>query len=206
MPGIRRKNSSEFSKEDRNNAANELANESNISDNKDISSTKLVDFYRGYFGELAKTLRSMFGDGPPDPDDVAQEAFHRLMQRGDYASIKNLKAFVWRTARNILVTEKRHVAMRSRHDYEIEQFFFTIAGYDSSSEKVIEAREQLKLINDAIMKMPAMRRRAFVLNRIESLSVAEVGRQLGISRPGASKHIARATADIEAALGLYTEE
>lgn len=173
---------------------------------KEDSGGKLAAFYREYSEELARTLRSMFGDGPPDPDDVAQEAFHRLMKRGDHASIKNLKAFVWRTARNLLLTEKRREVMRSRHDYEIEQLFFAFTSHESSPENAIQAKEQLKLINEAIMKMPAMRRRAFVLHRIEGLSIADVGRQLGISRPTASKHIGRATADIEAAVGPYPEE
>ncbi|MEM6539111.1 MAG: sigma-70 family RNA polymerase sigma factor [Pseudomonadota bacterium] len=166
----------------------------------------LAAFYRDYSEELSRTLRSMFGDGPPDPDDVAQEAFHLLIKRGNQSSIKNLKAFVWRTARNLVLTEKRRETMRSRHDYEIEQLFFAITGNESSPETIISAREQLKLINEAILKMPTMRRRAFVLNRIEGLSVTDVAKELGIKRPTASKHIGRAIADIEAAVGPYPEE
>lgn len=167
---------------------------------------RLARFYRDYSKELASKLRSMFGDGPPDPDDVAQEAFHRLIGRADSDSIQNLKAFVWRTARNILVSEKRHQAMRSRHDYEVEQLYFAMTGFESSSENVIIARDQLNLIETALKKMPAVRRRAFVLNRVEGLSIADVGRALGMTGPGAAKHIARGTADIEAAINPYPED
>ena len=148
----------------------------------------------------------MFGDGPPDPDDVAQEAFRRLIERDDLSSIKNLKAFVWRSARNIFLSGKNRESMRSRHDYEVEQLYFAIKGYDSTAETVIGAKEQLKKIDEVLANMPRMRRRAFVLHRMEGFTIAEVGRQLGISRPGASKHITRAVADIEAAVAEYPEE
>lgn len=161
---------------------------------------RIREFYRDYIGELARTLRRMFGDGPPDPDDIAQDAFQKLIERGDLGSIKNLRAFVWRTARNLLTNAKNRNSMRSRYDYEIEQFYFALNGYGSSTETVIEAKEQIALINDILMTMPKMRRRAFVLNRVEGLSIADVCRRLGMSRPAASKHIIRAMADLESAL------
>ena len=160
---------------------------------------ELTSLYHDYAEQLSRTLRSMFGDGPPDPDDIAQEAFHRVIERGDLASIKNLKAFVWRTARNLLLNAKDREHTRSRYDYEIEQLFFAIRGYDSTPETVISAREQVKAVNRVLGEMPATRRRAFILHRVEGLSIADVGRRLGISRPGASKHISRAIAQIDAA-------
>ena len=142
-------------------------------------------------------LRKAFGDGPPDPDDISQLAFQKVIERGDIASIENLRAFLWRTARNLVLNEKRREDVRSRHDYEIEQLFFATEGDASSAERVISAREQLSLVNALLEKMPENRRRAFYLHRVEGLTVAEVGRRLGISRTGAAKHIARAISDID---------
>lgn len=157
-----------------------------------------MDFYRGYAPQLSATIRKIYGDGPPDPDDVAQEAFHRIMERGDLSSIRNLKAFIWRTARNLVLKDKRLREMRSRHDFEVEQIYFPLRGDDSTPERIISAKQQLKTINDVLRTMPEKRRRAFVLHRLEGLSVAEVGRRLGVSRTAAAKHIARAAAALNA--------
>ncbi|MGD1956979.1 MAG: RNA polymerase sigma factor [Sphingomonadales bacterium] len=158
------------------------------------------NLYGDYRDELSRALRASYGNGPPDPDDIAQDAFHKVLARGDLASIDNLKAFLWRTARNLVINAKRQADVRSRYDYEIENLVFASKGYDSSPETVIEAREQLAIINETLKTMPPTRSRAFILHRFDGLTAAEVGRKLGISRPAASKHIARAAADLSAAI------
>ena len=153
--------------------------------------------YQEYFRELSGNLRAMYGDGPPDPDDVAQQAFQKLIERGDVASIANIKAFVWRTARNLIFSAKRADAVRSKYEFEVKQTFFPVKSVVSTPESIIEARDQLKAITTVLLKMPKKRQRAFVLHRIEGLSLTEVGRRLGISRSTVAQHIARAAADID---------
>ena len=54
---------------------------------------------------------------------------------------------------------------------------------------------------EALRTMPEKRRRIFILNRLEGLSYTEIARRTGIGRTAVTKHVARATADIDAALG-----
>ena len=164
----------------------------------DVAPPELMALYRDYSPRLSATIRKMYGDGSPDPDDVAQEAFHRVIERGDISTIRNLKAFIWRTARNLVLKDKHLADMRSRHDFEIEQIYFPLKGDDSTPERIISAKEQLKAINDVLCKMPEKRRRAFILHRIEGLSIAEVGRRLGVGRTAAAKHVTRAAAELNA--------
>ncbi|MEM8988688.1 MAG: sigma-70 family RNA polymerase sigma factor [Pseudomonadota bacterium] len=152
--------------------------------------------YQDYHRPLVATLRKMYGDGPPDPEDVANEAFHRIVARDDVGSIDNLKAFVWRIAKNIVLKSRRDSARRSRRDFDVENIFFPEKSYESTPERIIEAREQLRAINLLLRTMPETRRHAFILHRIEGLSITETARNLGMSRPGAAKHIARAAAQI----------
>ncbi|MEM7704871.1 MAG: sigma-70 family RNA polymerase sigma factor [Pseudomonadota bacterium] len=161
---------------------------------------EILDLYSSYSGELALSIRHIYGDGPPDPDDVAQEAFQRVIERGDLASIRNLKAFIWRTARNLVLTEKNTVKRREARRPEIERRSFAGEGDVSSPEKIIIAKEQLSSINDVLRRMPEKRRRALILHRLEGLSVAEVGRRLGIGRTAAAKHVSRAAAELNALL------
>ncbi|MEM6746126.1 MAG: sigma-70 family RNA polymerase sigma factor [Pseudomonadota bacterium] len=165
----------------------------------------ITALYGAYAPTLSASLRKMFGDGPPDPEDVAQQAFAQVIERGNLRSIANLKAFVWRTARNIVLAAKRSDTVRSRYDYEVEQIYFPLKGDVSTPESIIEAKEQLKAVNALMLQMPEKRRRALMLHRVEGLSIAEVGRRLGISRSTAAQHIARAAADLDLML-LNTED
>ena len=161
-------------------------------------SDDIETLYRDYSGTLTSAIRSRYGNGPPDPEDVVQEAFQRVIARGDWSSISNLKAFIWRTARNLIFKETQRKEIRARHDFEIEQIFFPIKGDDSNPERIISAKEQLKSINEVLRNMPEKRRRALILHRVEGLSVAEVGRRLGICRTAAAKHVSRGAAEINA--------
>ena len=157
----------------------------------------VTELYRDYADQLTATLRKNFGSGPPDPNDVTQQAFQKLIERGDLDTITNLKAFVWRIARNLILEFRRTSSVRSKYDYEIEHIYFPLKNDDSTPENIIVAREQLKAINGVLAEMPEKRRRALVLHRIEGLSIAEVGRRLGVSRSTAAQHVARAIADLD---------
>ncbi|MEM6554528.1 MAG: sigma-70 family RNA polymerase sigma factor [Pseudomonadota bacterium] len=158
---------------------------------------EIKDLFETYRVPLTGTLRRLYGDGPPDPDDVAQQAFQNLIERGDFDTILNLKAFVWRTAKNIIFAAKRSRAVRSKYDYEVEQFYFPLKTDVSTPESIIQAKEQLEAVNECLSKMPLKRRRAFMLHRVEGLSIAETGRRLGIGRTTAAQHISRAVADLD---------
>ncbi|MEM8982684.1 MAG: sigma-70 family RNA polymerase sigma factor [Pseudomonadota bacterium] len=151
-----------------------------------------------YLNELADGIRSRFGNGPPDPEDVAQEAFSRLLEADDTAKIKNLKAYLWRTARNLVFDATKAIKIRSKYEFEIEALFFPLRGDNLSPETVVSAREQLKLINDVLRKMPEKRRRAFVLYRIEGLTMVNVAKRLRIGHSAVHKHLVKAHAELNA--------
>ena len=157
----------------------------------------IASLYKERAAKLTAGLRKRFGDGPPDPEDVAHEAFQKLIERGGHADIRDLNAFLWRTARNLIINARRAQDVRSTRDYEIEQLFFPMRGGDPTPETVLGAREELQAVNEALRAMPEKRRRAFLLHRIEGLAVVEVARRLRISRSPAQRHIDRAAADIQ---------
>ena len=157
----------------------------------------ITALYHAYSGGLVAALRKRFGDGPPDPEDVAQQAFEKLMKRPDRSDIRDLKAFLWRTARNTFLNGLDKENVRTRHDFEIEHLFFPSAGDESTPETVLEVKEELKAINDALRQMPEKRRHAFLLHKVEGLSISDVARRLRISRTPARKHIIRAAHEIE---------
>ena len=166
------------------------ANDQNAND--DINA-----LYQEHGRSLVLALRKMFGNGPPDPEDVAQQAFQKLIERPDRSDIRDLKAFLWRTARNAFLNGLDREGVRSRYDFEIEHLFFPARGDKSTPETVLEVKEELKAINQALRQMPEKRRHAFLLHKVEGLSVSDVARRLNIARTPARKHIMRAAHEIE---------
>lgn len=162
--------------------------------------------YRDYAQELSDGLRGRYGSGPPDPDDVTQEAFRRVFERGDLSSIDNLRAFLWRTARNLMLSLKARDATPQKYAFEVEQIFFPLRGDNSSPETVLIAKEQLQALNAHLRAMPEKRRLALLLYRIEGMTLSEVGKELEIGRTAVSKHLAKAEAEINALFLAGTDD
>ncbi|MEM1144042.1 MAG: sigma-70 family RNA polymerase sigma factor [Pseudomonadota bacterium] len=169
------------------------------------ASFRLLELYREHGAGLAAWLRARFGDGPPEPEDVTQLAFQKLAERDDLDDIENLKAYLWRTAHNLLLKEIRSLGIRKRGDFEIERLYFSQERGDLGPERVLQAEQQLKIINLGLLAMPEKRRRAFMLHRLDGLTVSAVARELRLSRTAAAKHIARASSDLDALLAQHPE-
>ena len=168
-------------------------------------SKAVAQLYENHAEALSSYLRKAFGDGPPDPDDIAQEAFQRLLEHKSLSSIQNLQAFLWRTARNLTVSKKRSIERRSKFDFEIEHLFFGLEGPGLSPERVLEVKEQLRIVRRVLEKMPDRRRRAFLWHRVEGLSFTAIGKRLGITRRAVARHVVKAACDLETALEDATE-
>ncbi|MEL7044947.1 MAG: sigma-70 family RNA polymerase sigma factor [Pseudomonadota bacterium] len=169
------------------------------------STDGIAEIYHRTVGPLAAMLRRHLGKGPPDPDDIAQQAYQKLMERPSLDDISNVDAFLWRTARNLVYNERRVEAVRSRYDYELEQIFFPLGGADPGPERVVKAEAQLKVVRETLLAMPERRRRIFLLHRVDGLSMAAAGRELGVSESAARKHIARAMADLDERLSEHRD-
>ena len=165
-----------------------------------VQANVLVRLYREHWRELCRYLAATFGPGPPEPEDVAQLAFARVAAHRDFDAIENPKAFLWRTAHNIAVSEKRSQSVRRRRVDEVVQTGLAAEGDDFTPERVLVAREQIAAVSAVLEAMPAKRRRLRVLNRIEGLSFAEIARRTGLSQTAVKKHVARAMIDLDAAL------
>lgn len=153
----------------------------------------LPDHYGRYRAELVAFVRSKFGPGPPEPEDVAQQAFANFAALGPQATIANPRAFLFRIAHNIVINDRKHQRVGRR-------FFETApdpqeiceARDDFNPEVVLLGREQYRLIEQVIHDMPEKRRGILLLNRLEGLSYAEIARRLGLSESVVRKHVALA--------------
>ncbi|MEM7704874.1 MAG: sigma factor-like helix-turn-helix DNA-binding protein [Pseudomonadota bacterium] len=156
--------------------------------------------YERYFSKLVGGLRATYGAGPPDPEDVAQAAFERLSRRNALDDIRDPEGFLWIAARNVLLTEKRKLAVRSDHRDEVIRRYFSEGCDNFEPERVFSSKQQLSLVMRTLKAMPERRRKIFILNRVHGLTPAAAGEQCGVSRSSAVRHIAVATTALAAAL------
>ncbi|MEM8981478.1 MAG: sigma-70 family RNA polymerase sigma factor [Pseudomonadota bacterium] len=168
---------------------------------KNATKDVVVQFYRDHFDRFVYELRAAFGAGPPEPEDIAQQAFEKLLNHDDSENpIRNVKAYLWLTCRNLIISELRRLKATKQRDNEYAEHALHAEGFVLTPERVLDSREQFSLAAETIAAMPPMRKRAFVLVRVNNLSQTEAAKQLGISRTAVSKHLARATQQILAAL------
>ncbi len=160
----------------------------------------LRHWYSEHYRSLVGFLRTRFGAGPPEPEDIAQRTFSQLLGRSDLNEVANPRAFLWRIAHNLTVSEHRAAAAARRG---VESLAVTSAlddGYLLVPERVLEAEEQVKAAVAAIERMPVRRRNILLMVRVDGLTHREVASRLGITPPAVSKHLAKATAELYAAL------
>lgn len=169
----------------------------------------LSKLYSRFWDDICKYVNSTFGSGPPDPEDIAQAVFTNYAALDNSAEIKNPRAFLYRSAHNMVVSHHRKAATRRRYMVEQKNNNPILERDDIHPERILITRERLALLERAMWEMPAKRRRMLVLNRFDGLTYAEISRQSGLSQSAVKKHVMRALTDFNSALkraGLQTEK
>lgn len=162
--------------------------------------SSLSDLYNAYLPELTRYVRAKFGDGPPEPEDVAQDAFAKFSSAFETQLIRNPRAFLYASARNLVIDHKRRQRTRNAHAEEVlatggEENFDGI-----SPERVLIEKERFAIMRVAIETMPAEDRRVLLMHRLQSRTYADIARELSMSESGVRRAVARAIAHIDAAM------
>lgn len=153
--------------------------------------------YARHWSELCHYIKKHFGAGPPDPEDIAQEAFMKFAAIDDREAIDNPRAYLFRTAHNVLVDEQRRLALRRANPSDAVT---QPASDDRTPERVLQGKERLQILRRSLRAMPAARRRSFLLHRLQGLSCAAIARMTGYSESAIKKHIGLALTELEAAV------
>ena len=159
---------------------------------------QLSDLYRVHWKGLCGYVRAQFGPGPPEPEDVAQSAFMRFAA-ADPAHIENPRAFLYATARHLVIDHHRKAQRISAHE-QATQSAAEDRVYELSPENVLLQAERFRILAQALERMPLKRRRLVLLNRVEGLSYAQIGEQFGMSAENVRQHIERTLAECLRAL------
>jgi RNA polymerase sigma-70 factor (ECF subfamily) len=132
--------------------------------------------------------------------DVAQEAFARLWQRkDDWKPSGAVGAWLFRTARNIVISEARKARVRQRWSWiHREQ---AVAPRTPLEE--VERKEVRVAVENAIQQLPERRREVFSLFHLYGMSHREIAAILDIQPQSVANHLHRALTDLRVALKDY---
>jgi RNA polymerase sigma-70 factor (ECF subfamily) len=125
-----------------------------------------------------------------DIADIRQDVYEQVCEAAQVRLPENTRAFVFRTARNLIIDRFRHeqvVSIETVPDLEA----FEIAADLPSPERSAVARSELRRVEAAVDSLPPRCREAVVLGRIEGLSAREIAVRMGVSEQAVSKHLKR---------------
>jgi RNA polymerase sigma-70 factor (ECF subfamily) len=124
-------------------------------------------------------------------DDIVQETYAVLAALPTVAHIQSPRAYALQTARSIILRHLRRARV-VRIDSIGDAAQLDTALEDPSPERQAASRQDLRLAMAIIADMPAKRREAFTLRKIEGLSQREIARRMGISESTVEKHVGQA--------------
>lgn len=129
---------------------------------------------------LRAWLRSRF-PREADLDDVVQEALARVLEARRTAPIEAPKAFLFATARNLVLGRLRHQRVTGTTIGLAENEVERILDDAADVPEAVGRAQELELLTQAIQSLPARCRQILTLRKIYGLPQKEVAAQLGIS-------------------------
>lgn len=129
--------------------------------------------------DLRRMLRRVCA-GPAEVDDVVQETYCKILDLGSVSHILEPRAFLTRTAKNIVTDRLRRdaivsiEAMASLEELEVEDGA-------PNPERVALARAELQWVFKLIAHLPERCRKVLRARRVNGLSQKETAESLGIT-------------------------
>ena len=112
--------------------------------------------------------------------DICQEAYLSLCRADDLSSINNLKAYLFRTALNLLTDHYRN-QIRNPASVEWVSDLLPETEDRRCAETVALGEQALDQLLDTLESLSPLRQRIFYLNRFEGMKQREIAETLNIS-------------------------
>lgn len=128
--------------------------------------------------------------GPDDAGDLLHETFARFARLDEQArTIVTPEAYLGTVATNLLRDRARIAARRAR---EFHQSFEENSYPSADPHQLLEDRDALARVEEAVLRLSSRRRRIFLLHRLEHLTYAEIADATGMSVKGVKKQMVKA--------------
>lgn len=156
------------------------------------------DTFAEHWAPLVAYLTALTGSRDT-AEDVAQQTFWRLWERRASWRIQgSLRAFLFKVARNLAVSEYRRRVLV--HERSVESASRDVVGVITPLEH-LEQDELRRTLEQAISGLPRRRREVFVLRCVHGLSQKQVAEVMGIAPQTVANQLGSAIAELREVLG-----
>ncbi len=158
--------------------------------------TEVAGLFREHNRSLIAFLRSRL-DSLAEAQEVAQEAYVRLLRLERPEQVGFLRAYLFRIAQNLVVDRlrQRNVREQSPDEELVTDWLDTPA-----PERRALAADQLRAVREALRELPRKTAAAFVMHVIEGRDFAAIARSMRLTERMVRYHVARALAHCRARL------
>ena len=153
---------------------------------------------REHDGALKRFLRTRIAS-EDKIEDVGQESYLRVLKADSKGKVTNPRAYLFRTALNVLHNLRRTEKRRSTDLTEtVEEE--SLAGVGPSPEENVLARDLRLAYEKSMRKLPHRCQLVFYLRRQEGMNTEQIAGEMGISRRTVQKYLAQALAHLHGEL------
>lgn len=150
----------------------------------------MARLYREHNQALVRFLMTRVGS-EQEAQDVAQEAYVRLLQLDTQGAVSYLSAYLFRTAANIAIDR-----IRRGHRGQIVRRSLAQEAVDSAvvaaPDRELATQQELELIARSLEELPPKCRQAFYLHRMQDMSLDDIARELQVSKRMVHHYLLRA--------------
>jgi RNA polymerase sigma factor (sigma-70 family) len=159
--------------------------------------------YRDHWKALCARLRKIFGNGPPEPEDLAQTAFAKMIEYTDPSTLDDPASFLFRIAINSGRDRRRHIV---RANALIEELLVpqALEAVDRiTPSNVYETRERMAVTERAIATLTPKQREVLLRSRLKGETFDEIRDVCGWSKADISRTLQAALGVLQSAMREY---
>jgi RNA polymerase sigma factor (sigma-70 family) len=156
--------------------------------------SEVAGLFREHNRSLIAFLRSRL-DSLAEAQEVAQEAYVRLLRLERPEQVGFLRAYLFRIAQNLVVDRLRQ---RNVREQSPDEELFTDWLDTPAPERRALAADQLRAVREALHELPRKTAAAFVMHVIEGRDFAAIARSMRLTERMVRYHVARALAHCRA--------
>ncbi|WP_397451018.1 RNA polymerase sigma factor [Pseudomonas sp. NA-150] len=150
--------------------------------------TELVGaLYRDHRGWLLSWLKRNVAC-PHRAEDLSQDTFMRLLGRAELKAPNEPRAFLVAVAKGLLFDYFRRAALEQAY---LNELMLVPEDEQPSPEEQQLILEDLKAIDRLLSKLSSKARAAFLFNRLDGMTHAEIAESLGVSVPRVRQYLAQ---------------
>lgn len=167
---------------------------------KDFNRNYVEQLYNRYRGSLYRYILGILPGAQHEASEIMQETYVRLLRQDNLKKIEeNARAYLFTIATNLVrdairMKVNRHQAFHVEFD---EEFF---ESEEASPVSALNWDKSISKLKEALVELPPLTRKIFLLSRFEEMSYSEIAKSLCISTRTVERHMSKAGKKIQVQL------